>query len=136
MDNEKQHVCVATFRNKGRPSQQEEGQRIRLGKEENQRKRNLACIPVPTNRKITYFEHIFLFANLPNQRGVGLSLDPGSPETSSRSDECWSLEVTVIPWEYVRAKCRWMNTGTIAPVNYEPWMGNLGRKAYVSVLFF
>jgi len=32
-------------------------------------------------------------------------------------------EVTIVPWEYVRAKCRWHNNGNLAPKVYEPWMG-------------
>ena len=33
-------------------------------------------------------------------------------------------EVSVVPWEYVRAKCRWRNSGNLAPQEYEPWMGD------------
>lgn len=32
-------------------------------------------------------------------------------------------EVSVVPWEYVRAKCRWHNDGNLAPQEYLPWMG-------------
>ena len=39
-------------------------------------------------------------------------------------------EVSVVPWEYVRAKCRWRNSGNLAPQEYEPWMGRgLSRRA-------
>mmetsp|Transcript_17054 Transcript_17054/g.53613 ORF Transcript_17054/g.53613 Transcript_17054/m.53613 type:complete len:413 (+) Transcript_17054:61-1299(+) len=32
-------------------------------------------------------------------------------------------EVCVIPWEYVREKCTWINPNTLGPKEYEPWMG-------------
>jgi len=31
-------------------------------------------------------------------------------------------QVTVIPWEYVREKCTWINPNTLGPQEYEPWM--------------
>jgi len=33
-------------------------------------------------------------------------------------------EISVVPWEYVRQKCRWHNFGNLAPQVYEPWMGH------------
>lgn len=35
-----------------------------------------------------------------------------------------NLEVAVMPWEYVRKKCVWVDSMTLGPKVYEPWMGN------------
>jgi len=35
-----------------------------------------------------------------------------------------NLEVAVMPWEYVRKKCVWVDDSTLGPKEYEPWMGN------------
>ncbi|CAK9067810.1 unnamed protein product [Durusdinium trenchii] len=33
-------------------------------------------------------------------------------------------EISVVPWEYVNEKCQWLNSGTLGPKEYEPWMGS------------
>jgi large subunit ribosomal protein L27 len=32
-------------------------------------------------------------------------------------------EVFVVPWEFVQTKCTWVSMNTLAPKEYEPWMG-------------
>lgn len=32
-------------------------------------------------------------------------------------------QVSVVPWDYVREKCVWINPSTLGPKVYEPWMG-------------
>jgi len=45
-------------------------------------------------------------------------------------------EVMVIPWEYVREKCTWINANTLAPKEYEPWMNKheRGKRHYINNL--
>lgn len=33
-------------------------------------------------------------------------------------------EIFVVPWQYVREKCTWINPNTLGPAKYEPWMGD------------
>jgi large subunit ribosomal protein L27 len=42
-------------------------------------------------------------------------------------------EVCVVPWEYVRAKCTWINPNTLGPKVYEPWMGTrtTGKRDHI-----
>lgn len=35
-----------------------------------------------------------------------------------------NVEVAVVPWEYVHKKCIWIDSKTLGPKAYEPWMGN------------
>lgn len=67
----------------------------------------------------------------------GMNWYPGNNVTVTKSGALMSLkdgivqwrgtyrhkEVSVVPWEYVRAKCRWHNDGNLAPQEYLPWMG-------------
>jgi len=42
-------------------------------------------------------------------------------------------EISIVPWEYVREKCTWINPNTLGPKQYEPWMGtrNHGKRHYI-----
>lgn len=42
-------------------------------------------------------------------------------------------EVMIVPWEYVREKCQWVNPNTLGPKEYEPWMGthNYGKRHHI-----
>jgi len=42
-------------------------------------------------------------------------------------------EVCVVPWEYVRTKCQWINPNTLGPKEYEPWMGTrtTGKRDHI-----
>jgi len=36
-------------------------------------------------------------------------------------------EVVVVPWQYVRERCEWINPNRLGPQKYEPWMGQLNH---------
>jgi len=70
-------------------------------------------------------------------RQKGLTWYPGKNVVRGRNDTLHALkdgivqwrgqykhrEVFVVPWEYVREKCQWINPNTLGPKVYEPWMG-------------